>query len=592
MTAWIRRQLNSLAVRLLLPAALMMVVMATALTYVVTRTYTDTILEQETAKTQAAFGVAANSVTSMADNARLLGQSMAQRDTVQRYAADGFASDAERVAARRALLEDTGMMLAQNPDVYGLLFMRGDGTVFGSLPYRNYFLEDEPPEFVSDEFFARVRSLQRGQTEWIGPVSGQTLYQLGEFDKAPEQVMLGVTYSRSLEGGILYSIAVVEEQKLSGLLDLQSDGRSSFFIVSSSGLQLASSAGSAPLSSGVWAAAEGSMAGSRSVDAGNGEWSHVSWQRIGSPDWYLVRELPMAEYDRTVNELQAFVLRAALMVFAVTMLIYMLWLSSFMRSFKALRSAIRRIGQGRLETRIERPFAITEFEEIRREFNGMNRELEAMIQTTRAMERSQLELELRALQTQLSPHMIFNSITAIRWMASMLGAERVSDMLMELSEMLRPVFRDWAIEWTLGEELKHLTHYSNLLDLRYGNNFTLTVDVPEEMLQLQLPRFTLQPLIENSCEHGGASSAKLHVCVSARMEKNRAALCVRDDGTGIDPETIEAINSRLAEGGHTKHVGLYSVYNRLRICMGDSSRMTVLSPPEGGAEVTVSWEIL
>ena len=594
MTEWIRRQLNSLAVRLLWPAALMMVVMVVTLMTVVTRTYTDRILEQEAAKTQAAFGVMANSVASIADNARTLGQNMSQLDVIQRYAADEFASDADRVAARRELIEDTGMMLLQNPDVYGLLFMRRDATVFGILPYRNYFLEDEPPEFVSEEFFARVSGLQRGQTEWIGPVSGRTLYQLGEFDKAPGQVMLGVSYNRSLEGGILYSIAVVEEKKLSGLLDLQSDGRSSFFITSSDGVPLASSGGGAPLAPEVWAAAEGGSLGSRSVEAPDGESSHVSWRRIDPLNWYLVRELPMAEYDRTANELKHYVLLTALSVFAVALLVYMIWMGGFLRSFRALRSAIRRLGEGRLETRIERPFNITEFEEIRREFNDMNRDLERLMQTTRAMERDQLELEMRALQTQLSPHMIFNSITAIRWMATMLGADRVSDMLMELSEMLRPVFRDWAIEWTLGEELDHLSHYAKLLDLRYGNNFSLSVDVPEQMHALRLPRFTLQPLIENSCEHGGAVSARLNVSVSAWTEGGRAVIAVRDDGAGIEPGHLEEINRRLAEDRRenvTKRVGLYNVCNRLRICMGDGSRMTVASLPEGGTQVLISWEI-
>jgi len=594
MTEWIRRQLNSLAVRLLWPAALMMVVMVVTLMTVVTRTYTDRILEQEAAKTQAAFGVMANSVASIADNARTLGQNMSQLDVIQRYAADEFASDADRVAARRELIEDTGMMLLQNPDVYGLLFMRRDATVFGILPYRNYFLEDEPPEFVSEEFFARVSGLQRGQTEWIGPVSGRTLYQLGEFDKAPGQVMLGVSYNRSLEGGILYSIAVVEEKKLSGLLDLQSDGRSSFFITSSDGVPLASSGGGAPLAPEVWAAAEGGSLGSRSVEAPDGESSHVSWRRIDPLNWYLVRELPMAEYDRTANELKHYVLLTALSVFAVALLVYMIWMGGFLRSFRALRSAIRRLGEGRLETRIERPFNITEFEEIRREFNDMNRDLERLMQTTRAMERDRLELEMRALQTQLSPHMIFNSITAIRWMATMLGADRVSDMLMELSEMLRPVFRDWAIEWTLGEELDHLSHYAKLLDLRYGNNFSLSVDVPEQMHALRLPRFTLQPLIENSCEHGGAVSARLNVSVSAWTEGGRAVIAVRDDGAGIEPGHLEEINRRLAEDRRenvTKRVGLYNVCNRLRICMGDGSRMTVASLPEGGTQVLISWEI-
>jgi len=118
--------------------------------------------------------------------------------------------------------------------------------------------------------------------------------------------------------------------------------------------------------------------------------------------------------------------------------------------------------------------------------------------------------------------------------------------------------------------------------------------VPEQMHALRLPRFTLQPLIENSCEHGGAVSARLNVSVSAWTEGGRAVIAVRDDGAGIEPGHLEEINRRLAEDRRenvTKRVGLYNVCNRLRICMGDGSRMTVASLPEGGTQVLISWEI-
>ena len=66
-------------------------------------------------------------------------------------------------------------------------------------------------------------------------------------------------------------------------------------------------------------------------------------------------------------------------------------------------------------------------------------------------------------------------------------------------------------------------------------------------------------------------------------------ICVRDDGSGISEENVEAIQKRLAEGGRSERVGLYSVYNRLRICMGGQSRMDVSRPENGGAEITISW---
>lgn len=392
--------------------------------------------------------------------------------------------------------------------------------------------------------------------------------------------------------GKIYALSAVDVQLLANHMDLLADGRSRFYLMTADGVELARSGAGTSLSAEVWNAVDlGQRQGSLSVTKEfSGERVYVCYQKIDSLNWYLVRELPMESYDRTVSELRMYVWRIAGAVFIAALIGLLYWTRSFMKTFDSLRAAIGRLRNGYLETRIEKPFQITEFESIRREFNDMNIALQQLMQTTRAMERAQLELELRNLQTQLSPHMIFNSITAIRWMATMMGADRVSDMLTELSEMLRPVFRDWKVEWTLGEELQHLEHYARLLDLRYGNNFVMDFDVPDEMHSQRLPRFTFQPLVENACEHGGINAAVLRVSIRGWIENGRVCFCVSDNGTGIPPEHLAEIIRRIDSGEHTESVGLYSVYSRLRLCMGDSSLMRVDSPPGGGTQVYLSWQ--
>ena len=208
-----------------------------------------------------------------------------------------------------------------------------------------------------------------------------------------------------------------------------------------------------------------------------------------------------------------------------------------------------------MSTRLDTPYGINEFDDIRVEFNTMNQSLEELMKAARKMEHSQLELQMRNLQTQLSPHMIFNSITAIRWMSTMQGADNVSDMLMELSEMLRPVLREWRIQWTLGEEQEHLKHYTRLLDLRFMNRFRMECNIPEEYYSVMLPRFTIQPLVENACEHGGHPREALVVKVDAQIKEDRMYLTVQNNGKDITDAEIAGIgnHSNILKKQHRTH---------------------------------------
>lgn len=229
---------------------------------------------------------------------------------------------------------------------------------------------------------------------------------------------------------------------------------------------------------------------------------------------------------------------------------------------------------------------------MRREFSKTGTALNHHIDTIRTMERSQLELEMRNLQTVLSPHMIFNSLTAIRWMATFLQVEVISDMLTELAEMLRPVLREWRIHWTIREELEHLKHYTHLLDLRYGNHFKLVSDIPDELYEMLVPRFTIQPLVENACEHGGRPKKALVVTVRATREDSWIKMTVSNNGRSISPEEVEYVREILRSGNRGKNIGLHNVYTRLKTCMGKDSIVDVESLQEGGTKVTLQWKCI
>lgn len=220
--------------------------------------------------------------------------------------------------------------------------------------------------------------------------------------------------------------------------------------------------------------------------------------------------------------------------------------------------------------------------------------VEQLLQRTKAMESERVTLEATALRTQLSPHMIFNSISAIRWTATMLQAGPVANMLSALSELLRPVFREWRLVWTLREELEHLQNYIVLLQLRCGGMLDLKIDIADELQTGEVPCFVLQPLLENCFEHGLRSSENIEVRVDAYLD-GEGALCIRvqDNGGGIEQQSLDTLRKALeiSDDEPKPHgIGLYNVHRKIRLLFGRGSGVQIYSERGKGTQIILRIE--
>ena len=585
-----KRFLHSLKFNMLLPVAAMALGITLVLTFVISETYTRTILSQEEDKAQVSFSIVGSGIDEALRRTQLAATMAMLGSDIIHYAMRSYRTDVEMVKARQACIDIFSAAISQQPYLYGLVFMRPDGSMFGVLPYRYYFVDEaENNNFIDPETMERIFR-NDGKLEWMTGLDPDRLYGFSlSGSQRPSGVIMGVIRCNAAQYGFFYALILIDPAAVRDHLELVSDSSSALYLTLPDGVPLVR----AGEEGGAVGADEirDSIGNSRVFLNGNGERVYVMAARIPDCGWYLVKEMPMAVYDSTARSLRLTVWAAAAAALAVFVFLYMLWLRRYLNTFASLKQGIRRTGEGELSTRLDAPYTINEFEDIRTEFNAMNQSLEELMETTRRMERDRLELEMRHLQTQLSPHMIFNSITAIRWMSTMLGADSVSDMLMELSEMLRPVLREWRLRWTLGEELEHLKHYTRLLDLRFKNRFRLECDIPEAYYGIMLPRFTIQPLVENACEHGGHPRDALVVKLDAAVTGDRMLLTVQNNGRDITDEEITRVREMLSSGSRGKNIGLRNVYGRLAICMGKDSTLDIERPAEGGTRVVIGWSI-
>ncbi|GAB2979334.1 sensor histidine kinase [Nocardioides montaniterrae] len=192
--------------------------------------------------------------------------------------------------------------------------------------------------------------------------------------------------------------------------------------------------------------------------------------------------------------------------------------------------------------------------------------------------------EVRALRAQISPHFIYNSLTAI---ASFVRTDpdRARELLLDFADFSRYSFRQLGDFTTLDEELSSIQRYLVLEQARFGPRLGVTLQIAPEILPVTIPVLSLQPLVENAVRHGLAPRAEGgSVTIIGRDLDREAVITIEDDGVGEDPERIRRV---LAGDVSLDSVGLANVDERLRSSFGDDYGLVVETAPGAGTKVTV-----
>ena len=198
--------------------------------------------------------------------------------------------------------------------------------------------------------------------------------------------------------------------------------------------------------------------------------------------------------------------------------------------------------------------------------------------------RRAVQFELRFLRAQISPHFIYNALTAIESFVRS-DPDRARELLVEFADFIRYSFRSHGQFVTMAEELRLVDTYLDLERARFGERLEVTLRVAPEVLSVMLPPFVLQPLVENAVHHGLEPSGRPgHLEITVMDSDSDAEVSVEDDGVGADPEDIQRA---LAGMNDEDGVGLHNVDERLRTVFGDDSRLTIETALGAGTRVTV-----
>ena len=211
-----------------------------------------------------------------------------------------------------------------------------------------------------------------------------------------------------------------------------------------------------------------------------------------------------------------------------------------------------------------------ELGDIGRGINDLARQIDSLLERRVTDEKNKQELEYRMLQSQINPHFLYNTLNSIKWMATLQHATGIAEMTTSLSRLLKNVSKAEDPVIALTEELELLHDYFTIQKYRYGGTLQLVNTIDERYGNIGIPRFTLQPLVENAIFHGLEPKGGTGAVTLTLVEEGEdtVTLIVEDDGVGIERHTLQALLDTTAAGGMFREIGIHNVAKRIEYAFG------------------------
>ncbi|MBP5169062.1 MAG: PP2C family protein-serine/threonine phosphatase [Oscillospiraceae bacterium] len=385
------QKLKSLRFRMLLPVVAMTLFVVILLTTLFSRAFIRMVLQQEQEVNAVGFDTISHSIAPLIDSSISVVRSVMSDDRVASYARFQYASTSELVHARNSCRDYLRSEITRHDGIFGLLFMRRDGSLFGTLPDGNFFLDDPKQNPLPEKMTTQILNVPLGQTVWIGPISGADIYGF-QNGKTPQNIMIAAWKSVDVSYGECYSLMLIDDSIFDRMFAALQDGNSTWHLFTADQAEIYHTGQESCLNPDRLISESNS--GMIFHDENNRPVCAFS-MTMASPTWTMVREVSMENYEQVVHQVRRSVSIIAIVVFLIALAIYELWLKKFMDQFKTLLKGIIRMGQGELEPIASAPFSITEFETMQQEINRTSLALNHQMDTIRRMEREQMELENR-----------------------------------------------------------------------------------------------------------------------------------------------------------------------------------------------------
>ena len=322
---------------------------------------------------------------------------------------------------------------------------------------------------------------------------------------------------------------------------------------------------------------------------------HVYTRELSGHSIRIEASLPPFSFWRDIPQVRTTALFVLLLVFPLLAVMLYLFRRYVTKPVEILVDANNRLQAGERGYTIETTADSREFYRLFGHFNEMSTELKNQFDRSVQEQQALQEAKMKALQLQINPHFLNNTLEIINWEARLANDTRASSMLEALSVMMNGTLgRDGRSRIPLREELTYVDAYLYIIRERLGERLAITREIDENMLDVQVPRLILQPIVENAVEHDLTPRRGGQLSIRARQEDNFVILEAEHDGhmTPEDLATIDAVlSSPVEDTGISGQIGLRNVRQRLTLLYGDQGTVRLSQPEEGRILARVSFPL-
>lgn len=309
--------------------------------------------------------------------------------------------------------------------------------------------------------------------------------------------------------------------------------------------------------------------------------------------WTLTAQIPRGEFVRAIISQMWLSFTVLMFCLAVIVLVSRKIIHSVYLPLNLLKESMKKVEQGNFDTKIEYSQK-DEFSRVIHGYNLMIVKIKVLLQEIVEKEQTQRNAELYALQAQINPHFLYNTLNSIRYFAKIYKAPEIREITTALIQLSKASLSSEKFI-RMRQELELTEQYLTIQKMRYGDIAEVTMEMEEDLEDCLIPRFSIQPAVENALFHGILPKGTGKIEVKVYKSGAGIRIQIRDDGIGIEKEQMEEINERLkmavfSEEGNQeisrlKNIGLENINYRIRIYYGETEAGVRLEEENPGTRV-------
>jgi len=462
------------------------------------------------------------------------------------------------------------------------------------VSYTNYSnLLYDASKLIHEPWFKNVDDLNSSSKYWIGthPAYLEDDREAGRFYITIAQTIK--SFSSKPDGHLIVSL---NEERLSHIFPLHK-GNHEFMLLDSKGTILSHIDASRIGQKFSHFDELNEQSGSSIITVDNEEFMLLE-RKLSVSDWVLVSMVPYQEAISQINAVQNTNVIVQSLFFILFLVILITLVSQFTKPIFQLSRVVSKVEAGNLQYRT-RMRGNDEIGQLGQSFDQMLDRIEEVIKQVTHEQAGKRKAELEMLQAQINPHFLFNVLNSIRLRIKLLGDEKNASLISSLSSLLRMTINRNNEFIPLHEEIETVVHYIKLMDFRTNETTPIHIDIMPESAWIEVPRFVIQPILENSLIHGFQNHSG-SLTISARNENESLQIQIRDTGCGMTEEELTRLHERLTLEDNTANsakkeelnkglsgIGLKNVFERLKLIYGQEFQYLIESSYGHGTTITL-----